>query len=277
MDCPSFVAIGHVTRDLTEQGATAGGAVAYAALTARNLGERAAVVTSCARDLDLAAVFDGIEVARVPSRVTTVFQNLYDGHVRQQFVHSVAARIEPRHVPLAWRRAGVVHLAPIAREVSPAIAGLFRRSLVGVTPQGYLRRWDSAGRVSPVPWEQSESILPHVGVVILSDDDVSGGESEIESYARQVDILVVTRGARGACVYREGEPHAVPPFPARAVDPTGAGDAFAAAFLIVFHRTGDPLQAARFANAVGSLVVERKGLAGIPTIEEIEARLRICG
>jgi sugar/nucleoside kinase (ribokinase family) len=50
-----------------------------------------------------------------------------------------------------------------------------------------------------------------------------------------------------------------PTAPAAAVDTTGAGDAFNAAFLASHRRGGDLAEAARFANAVAGWVVARFG------------------
>ena len=55
----------------------------------------------------------------------------------------------------------------------------------------------------------------------------------------------------------------------REVDPTGAGDVFAAAYLIRYHETGDPYEAAQFANLVASFSVEAPGTEGIPTRDEV--------
>jgi sugar/nucleoside kinase (ribokinase family) len=53
------------------------------------------------------------------------------------------------------------------------------------------------------------------------------------------------------------------------VDPTGAGDVFAAAFFINLFETNDAWASARFANQVAALSITRIGLAGIPTAEEV--------
>lgn len=55
------------------------------------------------------------------------------------------------------------------------------------------------------------------------------------------------------------------------VDPTGAGDMFAAAFLIFYQRTRDPWSAARFAIELASVSVTRAGLLGVPAAGEIAA------
>jgi sugar/nucleoside kinase (ribokinase family) len=54
------------------------------------------------------------------------------------------------------------------------------------------------------------------------------------------------------------------------VDPTGAGDVFAAAFFYRLHATRDPWEAARFATQLSAYSVTRPGLEGIPTQEEVE-------
>jgi len=54
-------------------------------------------------------------------------------------------------------------------------------------------------------------------------------------------------------------------------DPTGAGDIFAAAFFTAHAESGDPLQAARLATAVAARSVTRRGLASVPTRQEIQA------
>ncbi|MBI2468198.1 MAG: hypothetical protein HYV62_10340, partial [Candidatus Rokubacteria bacterium] len=66
----------------------------------------------------------------------------------------------------------------------------------------------------------------------------------------------------------------VAPAPAVEVEPTGAGDVFAAAFLIRYNATGDPWDAAAFAAVAGALTVEGEGIAGVPTRERLLERWR---
>ena len=77
MNCPDYLVIGHITKDLLKGGFTVGGTVTYSGLTARNLGRRVGVVTSASPDLDLREALPGIEVVNVPSPVTTAFQNIH--------------------------------------------------------------------------------------------------------------------------------------------------------------------------------------------------------
>jgi len=281
---PDFLVIGHVTRDLQplvpgpkdqgEDGYTIGGTVTFASLTARNLGQRTAVVTRAAPDLDFDPLYQGIEVLRLPSPVTTTFQNLYstDG-TRTQFIRAVAGHIRAEDIPPAWREAKIVLLGPLADELEGNIVKIFPHSLIGVTPQGWMRCWDGEGRVFPKQWDGAAEVLTYAKVVIFSEKDVERDENVIRAYARMADILVITSGPRGATVYHRGEIRHLPAFETVEIDPTGAGDVFAAAYLIELERSGDPYGAGHFANCVASFVVEKPGIEGIPTLEQVERRL----
>ena len=94
------------------------------------------------------------------------------------------------------------------------------------------------------------------------------------AWSRQVEVLAYTRGDRGAEICKRGTWRHIDAFPAETVDPTGAGDVFATAFLVRFRETSDPWEAARFAASAASFVVESDGLANIPDRAMIEGRLR---
>ena len=275
---PDFLVIGHVTKDLQEDGYTIGGTVTFASLTARNLGRRTAVATRASPDLNLNSLYQGIEALRLPSPVTSTFQNRYSTNgTRTQYLRAVADPIKAEDIPSAWREARVVLLGPLTNELEGDIAKVFSHSLIGVTPQGWMRRWDGDGRVFPKPWEGAAEVLNYARVVIFSENDVQKNESVIQTYARLAEILVVTKGAKGATVYHQGEVRHLPAFETVEVDPTGAGDVFAAAYLIELGRSGDPYAAAHFANCVASFVVEKPGAEGIPTLEQVKQRVSSFG
>ena len=57
------------------------------------------------------------------------------------------------------------------------------------------------------------------------------------------------------------------------VELTGAGDVFAAAFLVRLHETGDPWQATRFAACAASFIVEGEAFDAAPSRARIDKRL----
>lgn len=289
---PDFLVVGHITRDLLPDGAwRLGGTVVFAALTAARLGKRPAIVTSGPPDVleALRAVAPDVPVAAVPSDEATTFENTYDsgGH-RRQHLRGRAAPLTLAAVPEAWRGASLVLLAPLAQEVARELAQAFPSGIVAATPQGWLRRWDAGGLVTPGPWTEAHAVLPHLAALIMSDEDLipepadeldasaarTRGERMIASWAATVPIVAITQGSAGAELWTGGTREHFPAYPVREVDPTGAGDVFAAAFLCRWQATHDPRSAMDFANCMASFVVECEGPLGIPELGDVEARMR---
>jgi hypothetical protein len=272
-----YLLLGHVTVDRLDSGRVAlGGTATYGALTARNMGARVGVHTSCAYEPGLVDTLRGVLVARIPAEYTSCFVNEYQGGKRRQSIESVAEKLSYEQILPEWRNAPVVHIGPLCQEVDPSIVTRFPRSLVGVTPQGWMREWDDAGLVHPVLWPDADRVLPRADVVIISEHDVPE-PSVIEDWAAKARMLVVTRGAHGCDVYRSGEPvYHSPAFRSAAeLDPTGAGDVFAAAFLWHLHKSdGNWRTAADWANCVASFVVEKRGVTGVPKLADVEKRWR---
>ena len=266
---PDYLLIGHVTRDLVSAGERPGGTVTYAGLTASAWGLAVAAVTSCAAEQDLHEL-SGLRLFRIPAAYTTTFENTYQGAAREQILHHVAERLTPAAVPLEWRTARIVHLAPVADEVDLGLMHHFPQSFVGVTPQGWLRVWDASGRVRRrAPEAQLLDALRAASACIVSVEDVQGDERIIAQLVEHCPITAVTENAQGARVYWNGH---VRNFPAPRVemrDPTGAGDIFAACFFARLDETHDPWEAARAATLLASASVARVGLAGIPSREDV--------
>jgi sugar/nucleoside kinase (ribokinase family) len=255
-----YLAVGHICHDLTQNGPVIGGAAAYGAGVAQVMGCRTAVVTSSAPEDDWLADLPGITIHRIPSPQTTLFENVYTPAGRVQTIHAIAGRLTAPSIPGAWQRASIVHLAPIANEVDPDILHLFSNSLVGLAPQGWMRRWDDDGKVSAGPWAAAEEFLRLAAAVFISEEDLLDGEM-LEKYRDWSRLLVMTQGQDGCTIFLADEARHFPAVPGSVVDTTGAGDIFAAAFLVrLFQTGGNPSEAAKFANKVASLSITTRGL-----------------
>ncbi|HEY7984853.1 MAG TPA: PfkB family carbohydrate kinase [Ktedonobacterales bacterium] len=278
---PDYLVIGHATRDLRPDGGwRVGGTVVFAAAAAARLGLRAAIVTAAPPDV-LAAIRHAapdVELAALPTPTATTFANRYlpDGR-RRQYLRSRAPMLGLDAVPDDWRACAIVHLAPVAAEVDGALAAAFPGALLGATPQGWLRAWGGTGLVRPAAWREAARVLPHLRALVLSQDDLAtdaaSADAAIARWARTVPVVVVTRGAAGADLLAQGSRVRVPAFPAREVDPTGAGDVFAAALFVALAEGEAPAAAVRFANAAAAFVVEQPGVAGLPDRAAVLARL----
>ncbi len=272
---PDFVVVGHVCQDLLPDGSLSiGGSVSYATTTALRLGYRAGAVTSVGPSLDLAQALPGAEIACRTSAHTTIFENIYHDGKREQILHQRADVITCDAIPPQWRRASMVYIGSIDQEIDPSVFHCFGdEALICLMPQGFFRRWDDRGRVSFVEWTPPESTLRRINVLVISELDVPDPEQLVRNWQDFVDIIAVTRADRGATIYRAGQDSVFPARPTRQVDPTGAGDVFAAAFLIRLAETKDPDEAARFANVTASFSVEQRGVAGIPQRRQVMAYL----
>jgi sugar/nucleoside kinase (ribokinase family) len=268
-----YLVIGHLTEDLTPTGPRLGGTAAFSALTARALGLRVGVVSALSEQISLKAL-EGIRVVQIPSPYTTTFENIYHVDGRVQVLHHQAVPISLENVPEIWRTAAIVHLGPVAQELdaswSEETADYFSNSLIGITPQGWMRTWDDEGRVVSGKWVSAEAYLPRAGAVVISHEDVLGDDELIESMAHQTRVLAVTEGSAGSVLYWNGDRRRFRAPEIEEVDATGAGDIFAAAFFVRLYATRDPWAAARFATQLAARSVTRPGLDAIPNEAEIQ-------
>jgi sugar/nucleoside kinase (ribokinase family) len=264
-----YLAVGHLSIDLTPEGPRVGGTAAYAALTAQSLGLRAGIVTSWGAEISL-GVLANIPLVSFPASASTTFQNSQTPDGRVQYLHSVAPMIHLNVIPDVWRSASIVHLGPIAQEVDPSLVRNFSDSLIGITPQGWLRGWDNSKRVTPTEWPEASFVLQRAGAAVISVEDVGGDESRIDELAAACRILAVTEGENGTRLFWNGDVRRFRPPAVDLADTTGAGDIFAAAFFVRLFTTRDPWEAARFATILSAYSITRSGFDSIPTPEEIK-------
>ena len=265
-----YLVIGHITQDIYPGGNKIGGTVTYSALTARNLGHKTRILTCSGPDLDLNRLPDDLAIISHMSETSTTFENIYhEGH-RRQFIRERARPLDRADVPQEWMSSSIVHLGPLDQEMSEDIVDCFPDALLGVTPQGWMRAWDEQGLIHPALWAPSDALLRRADAIILSEEDVGGDVALIKSYAARTRVLVLTAGWKGSTVYYEDQIRSFPSPQVSELDPTGAGDIFAAAFLSALHTTRNPWLSAQFANCVAAHSVERSGLESIPTGQEIK-------
>jgi sugar/nucleoside kinase (ribokinase family) len=267
-----YLVIGHLTCDITPAGYRLGGTAAYSALTARSLGLRVGVVSAWGGEIPLTEL-GTIPVISYPAEKSTTFKNVVTSHGREQTILNVAPSLDLHLIPEPWRSAPIVHLGPVAQEVEPGLVRNFPSALIGVTPQGWMRTWDKAGKVTSAEWPEAAFVLERAGAAVISIEDVAGDEERVEEMAASSRILAVTEAHQGARLYWNGDVRRFRPPELKEVDATGAGDIFAAAFFARLYTTRDPWEAARFATLLSAQSISRIGLDSIPTQLEIQESL----
>jgi fructokinase len=270
----------------------AGGAPANVAVGLRRLGSRAAFIGAVGADalgdfLVATLVRAGVDVAAVrrsrrPTAVALVALTR-DADREFLFLGDRPAHLDLRLTPrmrAVIRRAGILHFGSVglvsepSRGATLAAIGEARRAgvLVACDPNLRLGLWPSAAAARRLVVRT----LPLADIVKVNEEELgllTGARSVPAGLAALAamgpPLAVATLGAEG-CAYRspagEGK---VAGFPARAVDTTGAGDAFMAALLAGLQRSPEPeaadLQAIlSYACAAAALSTERRG--GIPSL-----------
>ncbi len=278
---PDLLLIGTITADIDLNGnRVPGGTVFYSAITAARLGMKVGIVTRPRNDISFDGLLGGAQVAWMQPPSTLSFRNIYQAGERVQYIQDRERGVLPlgaNDIPLQWTKAPMVHLAPVANDVEPSIARMFKDSTVLATPQGWLRTWDNVGRILFMPRRWGRTDLQNIELVVLSDEDLHGDQEQLGLFIRNIPVVVMTTGRKGCLVYSQDSCNEVPAFSTTAVDPTGAGDSFATAFLIHYFFDHDPMEAAIFANCVASFAVEGVGSSSIPTPHDVEQRLKQNG
>jgi sugar/nucleoside kinase (ribokinase family) len=243
-----------------------GGAPYYAARALRLLGSPARLLVKCAPE-DRAGIVPALAALGVPvawrdgSR-TAAYSFSYRDGVRSMSVDALGDPWTPADIGDATMRAEWVHIGALYASEYPheTLAALARRSRVLFDGQGLVRPAETGPlhlRGEPDP-----ELLRHVTALKLAEEEAGallGELTEANLRALAVPEVLVTFGERGAWLLAGGRFERVVARPIAALDPTGAGDAFAAAYAVARSGGHSPTTAARRATAlVASMLVPRR-------------------
>ena len=247
-------AVGNLSLDLVDgRPPRVGGPPYYAARALAALGARA-VVRAKSAEADRPLLLPpleaiGLPVEWRPGASTASYAFSYDGDRRTMEVRGLGSPWSVDDVDgldAEWVHIGALFRGEFAAETLAALAGAgVRLSLDG---QGLVR----PARSGPLVLEPEPelSFLRHVSVVKLSEEEalaLVGGLDEPALSELGVPEVVVTLGSRGCFLVAERRLVHVPADPLD-VDPTGAGDAFAAAYVVERSRGQAPRPAAERAT-----------------------------
>lgn len=270
-----YAILGHLTKDITPDGFRWGGGVIYSGWTAAKQGVEVQVITSAEPDPTLHSLDPRLTWFIDPQPQTTQFDNHYDAlGNRQQWVRARAGDIALTRLHELPQPPDILHLSPVANEVDTAIIPtLAPDTWLVATPQGWMRHITPDGHVQAQVWHQATHLLPRLYALVISEEDVQGDLGIVREYAAAGPLIAYTRGYNGVILFTNGEEIHVPAIPAKVVDLTGAGDVFAAAFFVRLRETHDPIIAAVYGTAAATIAIEHPDTAGLPTREQIMARL----
>lgn len=293
---PEVVVVGSACRDLVEDDARGwrlGGGASYSALTLARLGLRVGAIVVAdelaASSTELDMVRDaGVDVVVVPGSRGPVFINIETPTGRIQKTPQISDPVDPRALPEAWRTAPAWMLVPVAAEVTEEWADVPPPdAAVAVGWQGLLRVLTAGAEVQHLP-PTSTRVVRRATLLGVGRDDIdpSLSATDLVDLLRPGATMLFTDGIHGGDSYDVGDGgtvtairhwHSIPI--QRYVDPVGAGDTFlAGVFAARVHPSlttswvdGNP--DLRMGAAVGSLILEGRGLYGVPDHASVVQRM----
>jgi len=257
--------LGNLSLDLVEGDAPRpGGPPLYAARAIAALGVPA-VVRAKAADADRTRLLPALQRTGLPvewlsGAATATYEFSYEGDVRRMDVKQLGSPWTPGDVTgleAPWAHVGALYRGEFPPETLAALAESGTR--ISLDGQGLVR----PARTGPLVLEPEPdtSFLRYVSVLKLSEAEARALVGSLEERPLSelgVPEVLVTLGSRGCLVVARRSVIHVPAEPVDA-DPTGAGDSFAAAYVIERERGYAPKRAAEKATRlVGRLLARAR-------------------
>jgi sugar/nucleoside kinase (ribokinase family) len=186
-------------------------------------------------------------------------RNTYTPAGRIQHLYHAGRPLTPDDLPQTWCRDALVLLCPVFQEVTAPLARLARGRLTAASLQGWLREPDPEGRIRLHNDTSFLTALAGIDVLFYSDEDVAHDRSMATRFSQAAPIVLETRGPDGAILWNRQQRTLIPGYRVHETDPTGAGDTFAAAFLLGLDRIRSPELAAEFACKMAAIEVSNPG------------------
>lgn len=252
--------IGNLARDTIDGGPPrVGGAPFHAARALRLLGGGSRIVARCAAT-DRRSLVGPLAALGVPftwreSPTTTRFEITYAGEEREMTIADPGTpwTLDDAHVVgrAEWVQVGALTRADFPVAVLTALARNRRLALDG---QALVRPGVAGPLVLDADFD--DAVLRQMTVLKLSEEELAilGGEDAVTRHG--IPELLLTRGSTGATLIARGIREHVPVRRVETTDPTGAGDAFLAAYVWSRASGHRPLSAARHAATVAARALE---------------------
>jgi sugar/nucleoside kinase (ribokinase family) len=251
-----------------------------ACLAASKLGAETALVGRIGDDFrdqfDAGLKKHKIQGSVYPSKETGGFSLIYYDTIGNRSL-DVLGRAEPisEVSPPVLADTDFVIVGPILGEVSLDVLRDVKANCGGLLlldPQGMLRVIDSGGRIDHVRNPDIDAMIALCDVVKANEVEaeiITGihprtsedalRESTIRLHALGCKIAIVTLAAEGSAAYDGITYWRIPAYATNAVDPTGAGDTYAAGFMVGYLLFNDIKEACFYGSCVASVMVENVG------------------
>ena len=218
-------------------------------------------------------------VDKSSTKKTTRFKLVNKGEERSIYLVERCEDLSLEQVPDRQFNASLV--SPLAHEISiPLFDEVRKRSdFCFLDPQGFVRMFDSSGKVVVDSWSD-EKVIANVDALKMDLDEASAltgtgdGKRALVKLSKKVRKAVVTRGSQSALVLEGNRISEVEVPKVKVVDSTGAGDIFAGALISCFLRSRDFLWSCCFGIAASSLSLTSIALGKIELPRSVDQQAR---
>ncbi len=192
---------------------------------------------------------------------------------------SAASQFSTEQLPFDYlSNSKILHVSAISQAISANMAEAVSVALQHAQSRGVMTSYDTNLRLQL--WDKKQAAttiwaaMAHTDIVFPSSDEVSmltgltDREQMVDFFlAKGVHTVVLKCAEQGAYVATAEQRHIIPPVPVTAVDSSGAGDAFAGAFLAAYSRGADlPTCGQKAAQVAATTVTGYGAVAPIPRL-----------
>ena len=228
----------------------------------------------------------GVDTYLLPSKRTGGFDLFYfpNGDRRLRII-DVADPIED--IPEKLLEAKLILLGPVIQEIKPPLIEKIRKStdaIIFADIQGFIRFTDGE-KVWRKPNPEFNRYLTYIDFLKPNEFEAEvftgiyprGREKEALEKMREMGVKnpIITLAEAGSIALDEdGNFYKISAYKTEAKDPTGAGDSYAGSFAFYYLKTKDLFEAAKFASAAASLMVEEVPSRVEVKYEEVLRRMK---
>ena len=143
----------------------------------------------------------------------------------------------------------------------------------------FCNRFNKKWLLNPAPAREiSDNVIESATYLTPNEHEFTvmfGEEGRSDVLKRFPNKLLITEGKNGVRYFNGKSEEIVPSYVVEAVDTTGAGDTFNAAFAVAVAEGKEIKEALRFANRAASISITKFGAqGGMPTRDEVEGSLK---
>ncbi len=232
--------------------------------------------------------WDGVDISgvRISDFFTgTAFIRYFPDGSRKFIFHSgAAADLNPGDVKEAYfENLKVLHISGSALFISKTSYSACEKSLGIKTKKKVLLSFDPNIRPEMAQFSESmkkvKTFLQKTHFLFTTEEELSLLAEESAPVQKKtihkifdygIKIIIIKKGSSGSEIVTKNKRFSIPALKVKVIDPTGAGDSYAGAFIAEYLKGSDIEKCGRIASITASLKCTRRGPMSIPSYEEVK-------